>query len=74
VAGRHRKKKFWGAIPRWLIVLAVGALGLTLIIITHVYEWEWDYGILPEIGIAFLIASLLAGAQVVETQSCSKPP
>jgi len=42
-------------------VTFVGVLGLGLIAVPHIVGWKWDYGILPEIGIAFLISAILAG-------------
>jgi hypothetical protein len=35
------------------------ALGLALIFLPHFFGWKWDHGIVPEIGVAFLIASIL---------------
>src|SRR5437870_1612240 len=48
-----------GKIPPWLILLAFLTLGIALIVIPHVWRWTWDYGIIPEVGIALLVAAIL---------------
>jgi len=50
---------FWGKLPPWATLALIGVSGLILIIVSSVFEWEWDYGIANEIGIALLAASVL---------------
>jgi hypothetical protein len=50
--------KLGGTLP-WAILVLFLLVGLTLIIIPRLFEWRWDYGILPEIGIALVVASIL---------------
>jgi hypothetical protein len=43
----------------WIILgLALG-FGMMLIIVPHKYEWQWDVGILHDVGIAFVVSSIL---------------
>ena len=51
--------KLSGKLPPWAILALFLVLGLVLIFIPHFFEWRWDYGIVPEIGVAFVIASIL---------------
>jgi hypothetical protein len=51
--------KLSGKLPLWAILALFLMLGLALIVIPHFFEWQWDYGITPEIGIALLVASIL---------------
>jgi len=51
--------KIGGNPPRWAILSAIGGLGFGLVAIPRVYRWEWDYGVLPDLGIAFLISAIL---------------
>jgi hypothetical protein len=48
-----------GSLPPWAVLLFFLALGLALIFFPHFFEWQWDHGIAPEIGVAFLVASIL---------------
>jgi hypothetical protein len=48
-----------GILPPWAVLLLFLALGLTLIFFPHFYQWQWDHGIVPEIGVALLVASIL---------------
>jgi hypothetical protein len=48
-----------GNIPPWLVLVGFLALGIALIFVPHFWEWKWDYGITPEIGIALLVAAIL---------------
>jgi hypothetical protein len=50
---------FSGKIPPWLILLTFLILGIVLILAPHYWEWKWDYGIIPEVGVAFLVAAIL---------------
>jgi hypothetical protein len=51
--------KFSGKLPPWVTLALFLALGLALIFIPHFFEWRWDYGIAPEIGVALVVASIL---------------
>jgi hypothetical protein len=51
--------KLSGKLPPWAILALFLVLGLALIFIPHFFEWRWDYGITPEIGIALVVASIL---------------
>jgi hypothetical protein len=51
--------RLWGKIPPLIILLALLVMGTALIFIPHFWEWTWDYGIAPEIGVAFLVAAIL---------------
>ena len=46
-------------LPRWAILLAIAFLGLVLIVAPSVFAWHRDYGVLHDIGIAFLSASII---------------
>jgi hypothetical protein len=49
-----------GKLPRWAILVGVASVGLLLIIVPSIYEWQSEYGIiLREIGIALLSASIV---------------
>jgi len=48
-----------GRIPPWLVLLGFLLFGLFLIIVPHVWLWQWDYGITPEIGVALLVTAIL---------------
>src|ERR1700688_3977903 len=48
-----------GKIPPWLVLLGFLIAGLILIFVPHFWGIKWDYGITPEIGIAFLVAAIL---------------
>jgi hypothetical protein len=48
-----------GKIPPWLVLLGLFVAGLGLIVVPHFWEWKWDYGIIPEIGIALVVAAIL---------------
>jgi uncharacterized transporter YbjL len=51
--------KLSGKLPPWAILALFLVLGLALIFIPHFFEWRWDYGIVPEIGVALVVASIL---------------
>jgi hypothetical protein len=51
--------KFRGKLPPWAILAVFLVFGLALIFIPHFFEWRWDYGIVPEIGVALVVASIL---------------
>jgi hypothetical protein len=48
-----------GKFPKWLALSGFLVVGLALIIVPHFIEWWRDYGIASEIGIAFVVASIL---------------
>jgi hypothetical protein len=48
-----------GRIPPWLVLSAFLLFGAALIVIPHYWNWSWDYGITSEIGVAFLVTSIL---------------
>jgi hypothetical protein len=48
-----------GKLPLWAILALFLVLGLALIFIPHFFGWRWDYGIVPEIGVALVVASIL---------------
>jgi hypothetical protein len=43
----------------WIVLGLAFLLGMALIIPPHIWRWEWDLGILHDIGIAFVVASIL---------------
>jgi hypothetical protein len=49
----------WGRLPPWATLALVGGFGLILIIAPAVLQWDWDFGIIHEIGVAFLAACIL---------------
>jgi hypothetical protein len=51
--------KLGGKLPPWAVLTLFLILGLVLIFIPRVLDWQWDRGIVSEIGIAFLVASIL---------------
>lgn len=44
---------------RGLTLLGFLVLGLGLVFVPHYWKWTWDFGITSEIGVAFLVASIL---------------
>lgn len=50
---------FWGRLQRREVLSGCAVLGLLCIVPMRIFAWDWDYGILPEIGIALLTASIL---------------
>ena len=51
--------KFGGKLPPWAVLFLFLVLGAALVFFPHFLEWQRDYGITSEIGIAFLVASIL---------------
>jgi len=48
-----------GKLPPWAVLFVFLVLGAVLIFVPHFWEWQRDYGITSEIGIALLVASIL---------------
>ena len=51
--------KLGGKLPPWAILTIFLILGAALIFVAHFYQWQRDYGITSEIGVALLTASIL---------------
>jgi hypothetical protein len=51
--------KLGGKLPGWAALALFLLLGLALIFVPRVLEWQWDRGIISEIGVACLVASIL---------------
>ena len=58
-ADQEGAMNFWGKLPPWMVMTVIGVAGLALVLIPRVLQWSWDFGVLPEIGIALLVASIL---------------
>ena len=48
-----------GRLPYWAVLTILAVLGLTGIIVPALREWQWDHGVVNELGVAFLIAAVL---------------
>lgn len=48
-----------GKLPPWAALASFLILGLAGIFVPRVLEWQWDRGIISEIGVACLVASIL---------------
>jgi hypothetical protein len=51
--------RFWGKVPPWAILYAMAIGGFCMISAPKIWGWEWDYGIVHDLGIAIFIAALL---------------
>lgn len=51
--------KIWGRLPPGAVLSAFLIAGMALIFSPHYWQWEWDYGIASEIGVALLVAAIL---------------
>jgi branched-subunit amino acid ABC-type transport system permease component len=63
----------WGKIPPGLVLGAFAFLGAVLIFVPHYWAWQWDFGIIPEVGVAFLVAAIL-GFTIDRWMKAALPP
>jgi hypothetical protein len=57
--GGASNMRLGGKLPSWATLTVFLILGAALIFISHFYQWQRDYGITSEIGVAFLVAAIL---------------
>ncbi len=51
--------QFWEKLPPWAVMGLIGLSGLGFVIVPRIYQWSWEFGVFPEIGVALIIASIL---------------
>jgi hypothetical protein len=59
IARKLKPMTIGGKLPYWAVLTILAALGFVCIINPAWKEWQWDHGVINEIGIALLISAVL---------------